>query len=73
MRPSPLRSRRAVLVDLSVDGRAVLLRTGQDALFGADDYGANGHPLPSRSGAESLRDRGVGTFPMRAYAEIDGP
>lgn len=116
---------------LDVDGCAVLLRTGQDALFGTEAYGANEHPFLSRAGAETLRDRGaalvgidavniddladgsrpahtvllragipicehlrglealpttgarffavpprfrgVGTFPVRAYAEIDEP
>lgn len=116
---------------VDVDGCAVLLRTGQDALFGTEAYGTNEHPFLSRAGAESLRDRGaalvgidavniddladgsrpahtvllragipicehlrglaalpptgarffavpprfrgVGTFPVRAYAEIDGP
>jgi arylformamidase len=117
--------------DLDVEGCAVLLRTGQDELFGTRAYGANEHPFVSRSGAETLRDRGaalvgidavniddladgsrpahtvllgagipicehlrgletlpptgarffavpprfrgVGTFPVRAYAEISGP
>jgi kynurenine formamidase len=116
---------------LEVAGCAVLLRTGQDALFGTEAYGANEHAFLSRVGAESLRDsgaalvgidavniddladrsrpahtvllragipicehlrgldvlpptgarffavpprfRGVGTFPVRAYAEIVGP
>jgi kynurenine formamidase len=129
------RSTRALgpeaFADLDVEGCAVLLRTGHDALFGTEAYGANGHPFLSRAGAGSLRDRGaalvgidavnlddladgsrpahtvllgsgipicehlrglealpatgarffavpprfrgVGTFPVRAYAEIDGP
>lgn len=48
-----------VFADLDVEGRAVLLRTGRDALFGTEAYGANDHPFLSRGGAESLRDRGV--------------
>ncbi|MGL6280084.1 MAG: cyclase family protein, partial [Gaiella sp.] len=71
----PLAARPAIVVDvratparalgpeaftgLQVAGHAVLIRTGQDALFGTEAYGANEHRFLSRAGAESLRDRGA--------------
>jgi arylformamidase len=144
---APLAGRPALVVDvtgagarplgptlfdgLEVEGRAVLIRTGEDRHFGTERYGANEHPFLTGEGAELLRDagaalvgidavniddmadgsrpahtvllgagipicehltrldaipascarfyavpprfRGVGTFPVRAYAELDTP
>ena len=42
-----------------LEGCAVLLRTGQDELFGTEPTGRTSIRSSSRSGAETLRDRGA--------------
>jgi kynurenine formamidase len=51
--------RPALFAGLELEGRAVLLRTGEDRHFGTERYGANEHPFLTGEGATFLRDAGV--------------